>query len=596
MNTFKKWLGLYTKTDKIKEYRKLLIEKSQLTIEINELAKSFAINKAQYDDLYQIPEQREKGEMCFAEFLKNQTEQVSIAHSKQRKLEKAMETMEKEEDLIEILSEMREVDGIRSLWKEGTIKKSVYFDLLKAKQGKVRFADVIVYRGDKILVLQRAGENGSYSDKWCIPGGHVDAGEDFKEAAIRELYEETGLSLHESTFIEVGTYSDKACEIHYFQTRVSEDEPAMVRVDGAEEIGSDWINPTTEMDKHEFIYDMKENLKRIFGIECCNTITPMLEAFQKGAISKSVFDNFCLRHKEDIRKANNKNYFSHGERKDLSEKGEAMSNGKYPIRNSQDLKDAIRLVGASSMPESEVKAWIKKRAKELNLEKELPESWEDKKVEKATDTADAQILSKESLDKKPKGPEGSGIGDLEKATKEEISSFGINVNFNDLEQAEIFKSLVEGWKQEGKLDIESISLGTPIEKAIEKEDPEVRKKVIDFLCWIEGCKTRLKNLHWSEEDNSKHVYLDDLNTDLNEFEDKFAEAIQAGVGRFEKETIQGTVVESENPIEIVSSIFNKVEEMRSLLNEKEEQYHGEISWLDDFAVTLKQDKYRIEMI
>lgn len=54
-----------------------------------------------------------------------------------------------------------------------------------------------------------------------------------------------------------------------------------------------------------------------------------------------------------------------------------MPNGKYPIRNSQDLKDAIRLVGASDMPESEVKAWIRKRAKELGLEKELPESWDE---------------------------------------------------------------------------------------------------------------------------------------------------------------------------------------------------------------------------
>jgi hypothetical protein len=52
-----------------------------------------------------------------------------------------------------------------------------------------------------------------------------------------------------------------------------------------------------------------------------------------------------------------------------------MPNGKYPIRNEQDLHDAIRLVGASSMPEAEVKAWIRKRAKALGLESKLPESW-----------------------------------------------------------------------------------------------------------------------------------------------------------------------------------------------------------------------------
>lgn len=52
---------------------------------------------------------------------------------------------------------------------------------------------------------------------------------------------------------------------------------------------------------------------------------------------------------------------------DLAERGEAMSNGKYPIRNSQDLKDAIRLVGASDMPESKVKAWIKKEQRNWDL-------------------------------------------------------------------------------------------------------------------------------------------------------------------------------------------------------------------------------------
>lgn len=76
-----------------------------------------------------------------------------------------------------------------------------------------------------------------------------------------------------------------------------------------------------------------------------------------------------------IMKSANKTDFSEKERKGLAEKGEAMPNGKYPIRNEQDLHDAIRLVGASSMPESEVKAWIRKRAKALGLESKLPESW-----------------------------------------------------------------------------------------------------------------------------------------------------------------------------------------------------------------------------
>lgn len=76
-----------------------------------------------------------------------------------------------------------------------------------------------------------------------------------------------------------------------------------------------------------------------------------------------------------MKSVHNKTDFSQKERKDLAKEGEAMPNGKYPIRNKQDLHDAIRLVGASSMPKSEVKAWIRKRAKALGLESELPEDW-----------------------------------------------------------------------------------------------------------------------------------------------------------------------------------------------------------------------------
>ena len=51
-----------------------------------------------------------------------------------------------------------------------------------------------------------------------------------------------------------------------------------------------------------------------------------------------------------------------------------MPDGGYPIRNASDLQNAIQAFGRANN-KSEVKAWIKKRAKELNLEKMLPVSW-----------------------------------------------------------------------------------------------------------------------------------------------------------------------------------------------------------------------------
>jgi ADP-ribose pyrophosphatase YjhB (NUDIX family) len=52
----------------------------------------------------------------------------------------------------------------------------------------VNGADAVVFRGDKILLVQRDDNR-----LWAVPGGLVEVGETLAKAAIRELWEETGL-------------------------------------------------------------------------------------------------------------------------------------------------------------------------------------------------------------------------------------------------------------------------------------------------------------------------------------------------------------------------------------------------------------------
>ncbi|MBW3015486.1 NUDIX hydrolase [Candidatus Woesearchaeota archaeon] len=52
----------------------------------------------------------------------------------------------------------------------------------------------------KILVLKRNNE--PFKGKWCLPGGHVDPGEDIEKALERELKEETNLDIKEKRFLK----------------------------------------------------------------------------------------------------------------------------------------------------------------------------------------------------------------------------------------------------------------------------------------------------------------------------------------------------------------------------------------------------------
>ena len=51
----------------------------------------------------------------------------------------------------------------------------------------------LVRDGEKILVEDR--QRGGSWRGYVMPGGHVEAGESFTEAAIRECYEETGITM-----------------------------------------------------------------------------------------------------------------------------------------------------------------------------------------------------------------------------------------------------------------------------------------------------------------------------------------------------------------------------------------------------------------
>jgi 8-oxo-dGTP diphosphatase len=71
---------------------------------------------------------------------------------------------------------------------------------LYPKQPLVGVGAVLVCSG-KILLEKRKNEPGK--DKWSIPGGLVELGEEAERTAIREVWEETGLTVEKPELIDV---------------------------------------------------------------------------------------------------------------------------------------------------------------------------------------------------------------------------------------------------------------------------------------------------------------------------------------------------------------------------------------------------------
>lgn len=103
---------------------------------------------------------------------------------------------------------------------------------------------------------------------------------------------------------------------------------------------------------------------------------------------------------EDLEKRD----FSAGERREAASEGQAMGDGSFPIKNEQDLKNAIRLAGNAKDP-AKAKAHIKRRAAALGLSDRIPDSW------KAADAVEALEALDVDLSK------ASSAGDVRNAKK-----------------------------------------------------------------------------------------------------------------------------------------------------------------------------------
>jgi len=91
--------------------------------------------------------------------------------------------------------------------------------IVEIKSKNKTFASIVIYFNpdNKVLLLKRANHANFAPGQWGFVGGGSDQGENFKETAIRETHEETGLKPLPEDLIQITTFRNRDHQpVHVF--------------------------------------------------------------------------------------------------------------------------------------------------------------------------------------------------------------------------------------------------------------------------------------------------------------------------------------------------------------------------------------------
>lgn len=122
----------------------------------------------------------------------------------------------------------------------------------------------------------------------------------------------------------------------------------------------------------------------------------------------------------------------------------------------------------------------------------------------------------------------------------------------------------------------------------------MKKEHIEYINFIEGIKTTIKNTHWSSVNNSEHIRMDEFADIIAEYEDTIAEEFQGIEGQIEDNEINPLSYTYSNPKKLLNDVKAKTIELYKTL-ENDIEYIGVRSEIESFIHEINKYKYLFKL-